>query len=529
VPFILRGDTMIIYLFNSVKLDRSLNNVLYMPNAQTRLQYLQANYSYTIKEAEDKYFNENKVILKLGVDFTANLNYLAVVDTLALKPVRFYFVDKITQQTSNNYLLSITLDTFATYFTSDLDVGNLSLVSQSNLLDNEMANYASNISILSNVLESNQENEKLNITSDMIHNGGFYILLNCHTTNAIGKTFIFKSDNVLLFRNYLDVIGDLTYQLASAIGIEYNYVIDSIYYLPFNMIDYTLRGDFVFGKASQFSADLISNVVLTKVYINIQNNPKTRLALKYGENIDYINTNLTKFDLKFKGVAGYGIFKLYLGIDNEYSEITDKFQICVYSDSYSQYEAFNKSIMNYQKYARSMALATSLLKTEASVLTGLASTNQFLQAGAIKGAAESVLGGITSYDASARSEAAKFSDMRNTPVAYGSGMTGYEVVENGMKLIELVPANNDDIERISNLYGYAFTSTDIPAPNNNIYIGASSQYNFRYFKYEYIYFSSVKFDNSILNELTALFTRGVRVWYKAANYLKAVDWYDEEA
>ncbi len=519
---------MIIYLFNSVQLDRSLNNVLYMPNAQTRLQYLQANYSYTIKEAEDKYLNENRLILKFGTDFNANLNYLAVVDDLALKPVRFYFVDDILQQTNNNYLITIALDTFATYFTSDLEVSSLSLVSQSNLLDSNMPNYASNISILSNVLESNEESTKLNITESMIENGGFYILLNCHTSNAIGKTFIFKSDNVLEFSQYLDVIGDLTYQNASALGIEFTYVIDSIYYLPYNMIDYTLTGDFVFGKTAQFSADLISNVVLTKEYTNIQNNPKKRLALKYGENIDYINTNLTKFDLKFKGVAGYGVFKLFLGVDNEFSEITDKFQICVYSDSYTQYEAFNKSIMNYQKYARSMALATSLLKTEAGVLTGLASSNQFLQAGAIKGAAEGVLGGITSYDASVRSENAKFSDMRNTPVAYGSSTSGFEIIENGMNLIELTPANSDDIDRISNLYGYAFTTTNIPAPNNSIYIGASSPYNFRYFKYEYIYFNSVKFDNNILNELTALFTRGVRVWYKSTNYLKAVDWYNDE-
>lgn len=520
---------MIIYLFNSVKLDRSLNNVLYMPNAQTRLQYLQANYSYTIKQADDKYLNEARVILKLGVDFTANLNYLAVVDELALKPVRFYFVDNLTQQSKDNYLISITLDTFATYFTSDLEVSNLSLINQSNLLVDDMPNYASNISILSNVLESNEESTKLNITSSMIENGGFYILLNCHTANAIGKTFIFKSDNVLQLSQYLDVIGDLTYQNVSALGVEYSYVIDSLYYLPYNMIDYTLTGNFVFGKTAQFSADLISNVVLTKEYTNIQNNPKTRLALKYGENIDYINTNLTKFDLKFKGVAGYGVFKLFLGVDNEYSEITDKFQICVYSDSYSQYEAFNKSIMNYQKYARSMALATSLLKTEASVLTGLSSSNQFLQAGAIKSAAEGVLGGITSYDASARSEAAKFSDMRNTPVAYGSSTSGFEIIESGLNLIELLPANSDDIERISNLYGYAFTSTDIPVANKAIYIGVSSPYNFRYFKYEYIYFNAVKFADNILNELTALFTRGVRVWYKASNYLKAVDWYDEEA
>jgi len=515
---------MIIYLFNSVKLDRSLNNVLYMPNAQARLQYLQANYSYTIKNAEDKYLNETRLILKLGSDFGANLNYLAVVDNLALKPVRFYFVDNITQQTNNNYLINITLDTFATYFTSDLEVSNLSLISQSNLLDNEMANYASNISILSNVLESNQENEKLSITGSILENNGFYILLNCHGTSAVGMTFIFKSENITEFGKYLNAINDLVYENAYATSIQYSYIIDSIYYLPFNMLDLNVRGDYNFGATNKVKADYLSNVILTKDYTNIKTNPRKRLAIKYGENIDYINTNLTKFDLKFKGAAGHGVFKFFLGIDNEYTDITDRFQMSVYTDSYAQYEAFNKSIMNYQSYAREMALATGLLKTSSNLIAGLASPNQI---GAINSAAVGTMNSIVAYDASTKTETAKFTDMRNTPVAYGSGLSGFEIYDRGIKLIELTPSNNDDIERISNLYGYAFTTTDIPAANNNIYIANASPYNFRYFKYEYIYFNLVKFDNKILNELTALFTRGVRVWYKASNYLKAVNWYVE--
>lgn len=520
---------MQVYSFNGVKLDRSMKNVLYFATPEARLNYLLDHYTYLIKNAEDKFFNESRLVLKLNVDFTARTNYIAIVDDLAIKQIRFYFVDNLTQLTNNNYALSVVLDTFATYFNNSITVSDMSLINQTNVKDTDLKNYASNASIVSNMLEAGPEENNTILARDSVSENGFYIVLNCHTVNAIGRTFIFKSTNILLpkgsLTRILNAIGDLTYKGNN--GVSQSYVIDSIYYLPLSLFDYTLSATpYLFGT-DEIEADLLFNNSFDKSYTNIQNNVKKRIAVKYGRNIDYLNTNLTEFDFNFKILCGSGVVRILAGINNEFEDVSEKFELTVYTDAFSQYQAFNKSIMNYQNYSRKITLATNLIKTGLSTAASFASGNTFAQANAISSVANNVIGSITNYDLASKGETAKFADMRGTPVAYGSTSSGYDIANNGLTIVNFTLSNSDDINRITNLYGYAFTTTSIEAPNNALYIASTSKINFRFFKYEYIYFANQNFNNDILMSLTNLFLNGVRIWYKPNKFLSNVNWYEE--
>ena len=520
---------MQVYSFNGVKLDRSMKNVLYFATPEARLNYLLDHYTYLIKNAEDKFFNESRLVLKLNADFTARTNYIAIVDNLAIKQIRFYFVDNFTQLTNNNYNVNVVLDVFATYFNNSITVSDMSLINQTNMRDIDLKNYASNASIVSNMLEAGTEEVNTILARDNLSENGFYILLNCHTVNAIGRTFIFKSTNVLVangsLRGVLNAIGDLKYKDNN--GVEQSYIIDGIYYMPLSLLDYTLSvAPYHFGSA-EIEADLLFNDTFEKVYANIQNNVKKRIAIKYGRNIDYLNTNLTEFDFNLKILCGSGVVRILAGVNNEYEDVSEKFELCVYTDAFSQYQAFNKSVMNYQNYSRKITLATNLVKTGLSTAASFASGNMFAQANAISGVANNVIGSITNYDLASKGEAAKFADMRGTPVAYGSTSSGYEIANNGLTVVNFIVSNHDDVDRITNLYGYAFTTTSIEAPNNATYIDAASKINFRFFKYEYIYFANQNFNNDILMSLTNLFLSGIRIWYKPNKFLTNANWYDE--